>query len=64
MILLCHFEKFGRKFGGVVFFFSVYPPWIRIRMDIFWILDPDPHKNVCGSETLFCSVHLIPNYFP
>ena len=23
-----------------------------IHMDIFWILDPDPHKNLCGSETL------------
>ena len=21
-------------------------------MDIFGILDPDPHKNVCGYETL------------
>ena len=21
-------------------------------MDIFWILDPDPHENLCGSETL------------
>ena len=28
------------------------PPWIRIHMDIFGILDPDPHENLCGSETL------------
>ena len=47
-------EKFLVKF----FFFSVYSPWIRIRnriwirMDIFGILDSDPHKNLCGSETL------------
>ena len=26
--------------------------WIRIHMDIFGILDPDPHKNLCRSETL------------
>ena len=29
--------------------------WIRIHMDIFGILDPDPHKNLCGSETLLQS---------
>ena len=33
--------------------------WIRIRihMDIFGILDPDPdpHENLCGSETLIIS---------
>ena len=23
-------------------------------MDIFGILDPDPHENLCGSETLVC----------
>ena len=40
------------------FLFSVYPLgsragiWIRIRMDIFWILDPDPHNNRCGTATL------------
>ena len=34
------------------------PPRIRIRiriqihMEIFWILDPDPHTNRCGSATL------------
>ena len=29
-------------------------PWIRIHMDIFGILnpDPDPHEILCGSETL------------
>ena len=26
--------------------------WIRIHMDIFGIPDPDPHRNLCGSETL------------
>ena len=28
--------------------------WIRIHMDIFGILDPDPdpHENLCRSETL------------
>ena len=26
--------------------------WIRIHVDIFRILDPDPHENFCGSETL------------
>ena len=29
--------------------------WIRIHMDIFGILDPDPHENLCGSETLALS---------
>ena len=24
-------------------------------MDIFGILDPDPHENLCGSETLILS---------
>ena len=27
--------------------------WIRIHMEIFGILDPDAHENLCGSETLF-----------
>ena len=26
--------------------------WIRIHMDIIGILDPDPHENLCVSETL------------
>ena len=26
-------------------------------MDILEILDPDPHENLCGSETLRQSVH-------
>ena len=26
--------------------------WIRIHMDIFGILNPDPHENLCGLETL------------
>ena len=26
---------------------------IRIHMDIFGILDPDQHENLCGSETLW-----------
>ena len=25
-------------------------------MDIFGILDPYPHENLCGSETLVCAV--------
>ena len=25
---------------------------IRIHMDMIGILDPDPHENLCGSETL------------
>ena len=25
-------------------------------MDIFGILDPDPHENLCGSETLVTSI--------
>ena len=31
--------------------------WIRIRiyMDMIGILDPDPHENLCGSETLYPS---------
>ena len=30
-------------------------------MDIFGILDPDPHKNVCGYETLdFEDVNTLP----
>ena len=35
------------------FFFKSLPPRIRIRihMDIFWILDTDPHNNRCGSAT-------------
>ena len=28
------------------FFFIIYPPRIRIRMDIFGIPDPDPHKKI------------------
>ena len=40
-------------------FFIYLPSWIRIRVDIFGI--PDPHKNLCGSETpvsatVFCVV--------
>ncbi len=32
-------------------------------MDIFGILDPDPHENLCGSETLidFKNLFLNPN---
>ena len=53
MIFKCHFERFSRKFVGVYFFFySVDPPWIRIRMEFFGIPDPDPHTNLCGTETL------------
>ena len=34
-------------------------------MDIFGILDPDPHENLCGSETLifFCKKERIGNIF-
>ena len=37
---------------GFFLFFQILPSWIRLRihMDIFGI--PDPHKNLCGSETL------------
>ena len=36
----------------VIILLQCLPPWIRIHMDIFGILDPDPHENLCGSETL------------
>ena len=33
-------------------------------MDIFWILDPDPHNNRCGSATLniWLELELEPKY--
>ena len=70
MIFLCHFVRFSWIFfGGIVLLWSL-PPRIRIRiririhMDIFWIPDPDPHNNRCGSATLesthlFCYFKLI-----
>ena len=36
---------------GFFLFFQILPSWIRIR-DIFGIPDPEPHKNLSGSETL------------
>ena len=54
------FERFSLKFFGVIILLYCLPPWIRIwiriHMDIFGILDPDPdpHENLCGSETLLC----------
>ena len=30
-------------------------------MDIFEILDPDPHENLCGSETLIWTFCLDPH---
>ena len=30
-------------------------------MDILGILDPDPHENLCGSETLIINTVLIRN---
>ena len=35
-----------------MFLFKFLPTWIRIHMDMIGILDPDPHENLCGSETL------------
>ena len=32
-------------------------------MDIFGILDPDPHENLCGSETLFSTYKVQSNKF-
>ena len=29
-------------------------------MEVFGILDPDPHENVCGSETLICAQNILP----
>ena len=51
------------KFGGISCLILFLPPldpdtskklgvWIRIHMDIFGILDQDPHENLCESETL------------
>ena len=39
---------------SLLVFTSLDPSWIRIHMDIYGILDldPDPHENLCGSETL------------
>ena len=31
--------------------------WIRNHMDIFGILDPDPHENLCRFETLYFRYH-------
>ena len=28
-------------------------------MDIFGILEPDPHENLCGSETLVTTLQII-----
>ena len=50
--LLGIFRHYLKK--RIFLIFSNLPSWIRIRihMDIFGIPDPDPHKNLCGSETL------------
>ena len=32
-------------------------------MDIFGILDPDPHENLCGSETLWEAVVMYKQYW-
>ena len=32
-------------------------------MDIFGILDPDPHENLCGSETLLSGPGICQNCF-
>ena len=69
MEFLCHFEKCCWKFGGIsclISFLPLFDPdpdkkfgvWIRIHMDIFGILNPDPHENLCGSETLYLTPYL------
>ena len=37
--------------------------WIRILMDIFGILDPDPHETLCGSETQILMKHFSDLFF-
>ena len=61
MIFKCHFERFSLKLFGVLILLLCLPPWIH--MDIFGILDPDPHENLCGSETLPISLHLSSQVF-
>ena len=52
MIFKCLFERFSLKFFCVLILLQCLPPRIRIHMDIFGILGPDPNENLCGYETL------------
>ena len=47
-------KKFVYEYRNL-FFFCVFllGSGFRIHVDIFGILDPDPHEILCGSETLF-----------